>query len=935
MSNAVPKRLTLIDGSGFIFRAFYALPSLTNPHGTPVGAVYGFVNMMQKLIRDAQNNEYEDYIAVIFDAGRFTFRNEIYDQYKANRDEAPEELRPQFALVREATEALNLPAIELPGFEADDLIATYAREAKAQGVDEVIIVSSDKDLMQLVDDKAGIHMFDAMKSRVINEEKVVEKFGVPPHKVRDVLALMGDNSDNVPGVPGIGPKTAAQLIQHFDDLESLLNRAEEEVPQKKRRENLIEFADDARLSYTLVTLKEDCDLPMPLVDCIERPLDEDKLRVFLKEMGFRKLEEKLGESPAASSQPSADVSTSLNSQPLAVEYSLLDNSTLTTLLEKARYEGRIAISVVESGIGLSVEAGRAFYYPFPTVNHQPSAVSDDLFGFAEDRNSREGGSPEFELPEALTSLLTDPTILKIGHAIKAHGHSLGTDITPQEDVTLLAYVTEAGLYSHDFEKLVERHCDAKLTPEKELLGVGKSKISWSQAEPEKTMPLLAERADYAMRLWQIYKPKLAQEKLLTIYEKMERPLLPILADIESKGIRVDKAYLQNLSTEFKTHIASLEQEIHALAGEEFLIGSPKQLGEILFDKLGITGGKKSKKSGQYSTGVEILEELAAQGHIIAEKVLQWRMYEKLRSTYTDALVEQIAADGRVHTTLQQTVASTGRLSSTDPNLQNIPIRTEEGKRIRKAFIAADGYKLIAADYSQIELRLLAEMADMEVLKDAFRKGHDIHAATASQMFGIPLEEMTAEYRRRAKTINFGIIYGISAHGLAVRLGIERADAAKFIDQYFEHYPGIRTYMEAKKQEARDHGYITTLFGRRVYIKGINEKNYNLRAFAERQAINAPLQGTAADIIKRAMIEIHNHYHSPLAGESKSLGDSRSDWVGGVKMLLQVHDELLFEMPEAIAEAETATITKIMQQAAHLSIPLTVEAEIGNNWGEIH
>lgn len=905
-----PKRLTLIDGSGFIFRAFFALPKLTNKAGTPTGAVYGFVNMMQKLLRDAQNNEFDDYLAVIFDAGRHTFRNDIYSEYKANRDEPPEELRPQFALVREATEALGLPAIELPGFEADDLIATYTRAAKAQGFDEVIIVSSDKDLMQLVDDGEGVHLFDAMKSKVINAKAVEEKFGVPPHKVRDVLALMGDTSDNVPGVPGIGPKTAAQLIEHFDDIESLLNRAEEEVPQKKRRESLIEHAQMARLSYTLVGLKEDCELPLPLDALQERPYEEGKLRSFLQEMGFRKLEERLETESTEHSE--APVVAHRVEMPSETHYHLLDETALTKLLQEAKQAGQLAISVVESGIGLCVQVGQAGYYPLALSKAQCGQTSDDLFAAAEEMKT--------SIPDALLNILKDPLVLKISASMKQDMHVLGK-ISPQEDIGLLSYVLSAGLESHQFEKLVENELEASLTSEEEVLGKGRNKISWAQAESEKVMPLLAERADYTLRLWQRFKPRLAQEQLATIYEKVERPLLPLLQQMEAVGIRVDARYLNDLSEEFKSHIATLEQQIYQLTGEEFLIGSPKQLGQVLFEHLGIAGGKKSKKSGQYATGIEVLEELAAQGHEIAEKVIQWRQYEKLRSTYTDALAKQIDPQtGRVHTTLQQTVAATGRLSSTDPNLQNIPIRSEEGARIRKAFVADDGMQLISADYSQIELRLLAEMADIEVLKDAFRKGHDIHAATASQMFQIPLEEMTSEYRRRAKTINFGIIYGISAHGLAVRLGIERGEAAKFIEEYFEHYPGIRRYMEAKKREAAEQGYITTLFGRRVYIKGIQEKNYQRRAFAERQAINAPLQGTAADIIKKAMLAVSR------------LPILRS---GEVKMLLQVHDELVFEAPKEQAGQASAAIVKTMQSAVGLSIPLIVEAAIGRDWGEIH
>ncbi len=910
---SAPKRLTLIDGSGFIFRAFFAMPNLTNKEGTPTGAVYGFVNMMQKLLRDAQNNEFDDYIAVIFDAGRFTFRNEMYDQYKANRDEPPEELKPQFALVREATAALNLPAIELAGFEADDLIASYTRQAKCDGFDEVIIVSSDKDLMQLVDDNAGIHMFDAMKSKVINEAMVDEKFGVPPYKVRDVLALMGDSSDNIPGIAGIGPKTAAQLINHFGDLESLLNRAEEEVPQKKRRESLIEFADDARLSYQLVTLKNDCELPVPLSDCGERDWDTPILREFLQSMGFRKLQEQLDSISGIASDETPAAPESKPEEIKKISYLQADEALLTNMLTQAKAQGKLAIIYEESGMGLCVESGSAIYFPFPLESTQNASKAQATL-FAEE--NAENLKPM--IPAVIIEILADKTVLKIGYHIKAAIRSIGT-ISPVDDVTLLSYVLEAGLENHDFDGLVKRQLQLEPPSDEAALGKGRAKKRWVHADAQDITPILAARADYTMRLWNLQHPQLPHANVASVYEKIERPLLPIMAEMERKGVLLDRTYLANLSTEFKNLIAGLEKEIYTLAGEEFLIGSPKQLGEVLFDKLGIEGGKKSKKSGQYSTGIEVLEELAAQGHIIAEKVVSWRQYEKLRSTYTDALQNQIEDDGRVHTTLQQTVAATGRLSSTDPNLQNIPIRTDEGKRIRQAFIAKSGYRLVAADYSQIELRLLAEMADMNELKEAFRKGQDIHAATASQMFNIPLDEMTFEYRRRAKTINFGIIYGISAHGLAVRLGIERSDAAKFIDAYFELYPGIRAYMEAKKMEAKEYGFITTLYGRKVHIKGINDKNYNMRAFAERQAINAPLQGTAADIIKRAMIAIDGEY-----------GNNED-----VRMLLQVHDELLFEIADNKAEKITANIVQIMQNAAHLSLPLVVEAGIGNNWGEIH
>ena len=913
------KRIYLIDASGFIFRAYYALPKLTRSDGTPSGAVYGFVSIMLKLLEDKRSAEVEDHVAVIFDAGRYSFRNEIYDQYKANRDETPPELVPQFPLVREATQAMGLPQMELAGFEADDLIASYTRAAAAEGY-EVVIVSSDKDLMQLVDDASSITMFDAMKDKPIREAEVLEKFGVVPNKVGEVLALMGDSSDNVPGVPGIGPKTAAELIQVYGDVETLIARAGE-IKQNKRRESIIENAEKARLSKVLVSLKDDVPLPVPLDDCTYKGVTEEPLRAFLKQMEFKKLEERLSSQSAARSVSEraplhgAEVTSTHNVVRHDIAKIVNDEAALRALIATIREQGRVAYAGVWDaknlvGIALAVDGEKA-YLP---IGHKTKDAGD-LFA-AESLAPNQLSMVLVE--QHLKSLLADTSILKItadGKNELQNLHAIGWELAAVEDVSLLSYVLDAGLHGHELGEL------ATLPEEATVLGSGRNKITVTQAKPEDYAPLAQARAAAILQQWHTLKPQLFSNHLLTVYERLERPLVPVLAEMERAGIKVDLQTLRGLSAEFNAILRGLEQEIYTLAGTEFLIGSPKQLGEILFEKMGIAGGKKSKKSGQYTTGVEVLEELAASGHVIAEKVLEWRQYDKLRSTYTEALERQIHPQtGRVHTTFQQTVAATGRLSSTDPNLQNIPIRTEAGKRIRHAFIAAEGYELISADYSQIELRLLAEMADMPALKQAFRDGQDIHAATASQMFQVPIGEVTSELRRRAKMINFGIIYGISAHGLAMRLGIERHVAAEFINAYFEHYPGIKAYMEAKKLEARTHGYVTTLFGRRVHIAGINDANFMRRAFGERQAINAPLQGTAADIIKRAMLALQSlvtSHQSP------------------VKMLLQVHDELLFEVPAGTGADIAPKIKKVMESAAHLSLPLTVEVSVGKNWGEIH
>ena len=923
--------LVLVDGSGFIFRAFHSLPPLTRKDGTPVGAVYGFVNMLMKLREQMQD---VSHMAVIFDAGRVTFRNRLYAEYKAHRPPAPEELVPQFPLVREATRAMNLPCVELEDYEADDIIATYARQAERKGF-SVKIISSDKDLMQLINKKT--HMFDAMKNKDIGPEQVVEKFGVGPEKVIEVQALIGDSSDNIPGVPGIGPKTAAQLIEEYGDLETLLERAAE-IKQNKRRENIIEHAELARLSKQLVTLKEDCEGLPELEAFVLKDLEAAQLAGFLHAQEFTSLYQRLASKYALSEEdvPVASVSPAAE---VARDYELVQTAeALQRWVEQIRSAGHVAFDVETDsleartatlvGFSLSVEPGKACYVP---LNHTElkaqQAGQGDLFGGQEQSEiavRRPDQLEECQALEIIRPVLEEEAILKIGQNIKfdllvmqAHG----VDISPIEDTMLLSYCQSAGLHAQNMDELSQRHLEITPVPFKEMVGTGKSQVTFDRVEPDKACGYAAEDADITLRLWQLLKPSLVTQRLTSVYERLERPLVPVITRMEYHGIRVDEAHLEGLSQEFGAEIASLEQEIHGLAGRAFTIGSPKQLGEVLFDEMGMKAGKKSSKTGAYSTSVEILEELAAEGHLLPAKVLEWRQLSKLKSTYTDALLGQVNPQtGRVHTSFSLAVTSTGRLSSSDPNLQNIPVRTEQGKRIRKAFIAGEGYQLLSADYSQIELRLLAHIAEIEPLREAFKAGADIHATTASQMFGVPVDQVDGDLRRRAKTINFGIIYGISAHGLATRLGIGRKEAADYIEAYFGQYPGIRRYMERTKEQARAQGYVETLWGRRCHVPGINDKNGNRRAFSERAAINAPLQGSAADIIKRAMIRVDALLHE---------GGYQS------RMLLQVHDELLFEIAEGEEERLVPLIAKAMEQAASLAVPLIVESGLGRHWGEIH
>ncbi|MEN8195883.1 MAG: DNA polymerase I, partial [Pseudomonadota bacterium] len=838
--------------------------------------------------------------------------------------------------IREAVEAFNLPAIQMEGYEADDLIATYARQAVAVGAD-VTVVSSDKDLMQLVSDK--VIMFDAMKNRTIDADGVVEKFGLGPDKVVDIQALAGDSSDNVPGVPGIGVKTAAQLIEEYGDLDAVLARAGE-IKQPKRRENLIENAELARVSRELVRLKDDVPVEHALDGFDVKKPDHDTLIAFLKEQGFKSVIARveaahIADGGAPSASPAATAPP-----PAKGEYELVqDEKALAAWIAEATAAGVVAVDTETTsldamraelvGVSMCIEPGRACYIP---LGHKGQAAQGALdFGDGGDAGGNGEGAPE-QIPlkralELLKPMLEDPGTLKIGQNIKYDALVLsryGIDVSPVDDTMLLSYVLDGGLHGHGMDTLADLHLGHDTIKFKEVAGVGKAQVTFDHVPLDKALDYAAEDADITLRLHRTLKPRLLDEHMVTVYETIERPLIPVLAQMERAGVRVDPEALRGLSRDFTQRMAGLEDEIHKLAGEDFNVGSPKQLGEILFDRMGLDGGKKGK-TGAYATGADVLEDLAAQGHDLPARVLDWRQLAKLKSTYSDALVEQINPDTRrVHTSFAMAAASTGRLSSTDPNLQNIPVRTEEGRKIREAFIAAEGNKLVSLDYSQIELRIVAHMAGIEPLRQAFRNGQDIHAMTASQVFGVPVEGMEPMIRRQAKAINFGIIYGISAFGLARQLGITNGEAKAYIDAYFEKYPGIADYMEAMKSHCRKHGSVETLYGRRIHMPTIADKNPMRRNFAERQAINAPIQGTAADIIKRAMIRM-----------PKALADARLDAV----MMLQVHDELLFDVPKDQVDKTVKVVREIMEAAAgpslELTVPLVVDAGVADNWAKAH
>ncbi|MEW9918125.1 DNA polymerase I [Marimonas sp. MJW-29] len=927
--------LHLIDGSAFIFRAFHALPPLTRKSdGLPIGAVSGFCNMIFKMVEDNRGPDAPTHVAVIFDKGSHTFRNDMYDQYKANRDEMPEDLRPQIPLTRRATEAFNIACKEKEGYEADDIIATLARQAREAG-GRCTIISSDKDLMQLVG--GGVEMLDVMKNTRIDREGVHEKFGVYPEHVVDVQALAGDSVDNVPGAPGIGIKTAALLINEYGDLETLLERAEE-IKQPKRRETLIEHADQIRLSRKLVLLDDHTPLDFTLDDLEVKEPEAETLLAFLAEMEFRTLTKRVAEK-FGTEMPEIEDTPTLPDAPtpddIPFDHDKYEQVGDTAALQKwidAIYEkGYVAVDTETTGlnemtadlvgISLATEPGHACYIP---LIHKASA-GDDLFG---SDDLAEGQMPLDEALDMLKPMLEDPSILKIGQNMKYDAKifaQIGITVAPIDDTMLISYAQHAGLHGHGMDTLSERYLNHTPIPIKPLLGSGKSAITFDKVPLDKATPYAAEDADITLRLWQLLKPQLHMAQVTKVYETLERPMVPVLAQMERSGIKVDRDTLSRMSNAFAQKMAGLEDEIYELAGEKFAVGSPKQIGEILFDKLDLTlpdGKKPSKgKSGAWSTGADILEDLATQ-HDLPRRILDWRQLDKLKSTYTDALQNHINPDtGRVHTSYSIAGASTGRLASTDPNLQNIPIRTEEGRRIREAFVAEPGKTLVALDYSQIELRILAHIADIPALKDAFARGDDIHAMTASEMFDVPMDEMTPEIRRRAKAINFGVIYGISGFGLARNLRIERAEAQGFIDRYFERFPGIRAYTDDTKDFAKEHGYVQTLFGRKIHTPEIGAKGPRA-GFAARAAINAPIQGTAADVIRRAMIRMPE----AIAGQPAA-------------MLLQVHDELLFEVEEGHEEKLIETAREVMENAndpvVKLDVKLTVDAGQGKNWAEAH
>ncbi len=919
--------LHLIDGSAFIFRAYHALPPLTRKSdGLPIGAVSGFCNMLQRYVEGNVGGDVT-HVAVIFDKGSHTFRNDMYDQYKANRDEMPEDLRPQMPLTRAATKAFNIACEEMEGYEADDIIATLAVQARDLG-GRCTIISSDKDLMQLVG--GGVEMFDAMKNNRIDSEGVEAKFGVGPDRVIDVQALAGDSVDNVPGAPGIGIKTAALLINEYGSLEELLDRAEE-IKQPKRRETLINHRAQIELSKQLVTLDDKTPITFSIDDLEARDPDPDALMAFLAEMEFRTLTKRIAdklnvEAPVIEDAPvqAADAPEMPDLKDAKYE-AVTDMAGLEGWIAQIYERGYVAFDTETTGlnemtadlvgISLAVEPGHACYIPFA---HKQGG--DDLFGSA---TLVEGQMSEAEVLAALKPVLEDPSILKIGQNMKYDAKIMSrydVQIAPIEDTMLLSYALHAGLHNHGMDALSERYLGHSPIPIKSLLGTGKSQITFDLVPLEDAVPYAAEDADITLRLWKLFKPKLHTKQVTTVYETLERPLIPVLAKMEMNGVKVDRDTLSRMSNAFAQKMAGLEAEIHELAGGPFNVGSPKQLGEILFDKLELPGGKKGK-TGAYSTGVDILEDLATE-HELPGRVLDWRQLSKLKSTYTDALQTHINEDtGRVHTSYSIAGANTGRLASTDPNLQNIPVRSEEGRRIREAFVAEEGNTLVALDYSQIELRILAHIADIPALKQAFKDGHDIHAMTASEMFDVPLEDMTPEIRRQAKAINFGVIYGISGFGLARNLRIPRADAQGFIDRYFERFPGIKTYMDDTIAFAKEHEYVQTLFGRKINTPEINAKGPHA-GFARRAAINAPIQGTAADVIRRAMIRM------PKAIEDLPC-----------KMLLQVHDELIFEVPHDAVDKTIERVRDVMENASEpavkFSVPLVVDAGQGANWAEAH
>mgnify|MGYP001394860862 CR=1 FL=1 len=987
--------LFLVDGSGFIFRAFHALPALTRKSdGLPVGAVAGFCNMLWKLLTDARDTSVgvtPTHFAVIFDYSAQTFRKDLYDAYKANRSAPPEDLIPQFGLIREATRAFNLPCIETEGFEADDIIATYARQAEAAGAD-VTIVSSDKDLMQLV--TANVHMYDSMKDKQIGIPDVIEKWGVPPEKMIDLQSLTGDSTDNIPGIPGIGPKTAAQLLEQFGDLDTLLARAGE-IKQDKRRESIIANRDKALLSRQLVTLRTDVPVDLDLDALVLEPQNGPKLIAFLKAMEFSTLTRRVGEATgtavneiepavvpvewgAAARGP--DLDAAADSALVVAPEALASPAALAvapsgeamkpadlasvraaafrdTKIDRSTYVTIRDMTTLQAWIAAACETGLV---AFDTESTSLDPMQAELVGFSlaiadntasPDRSDvraayvplthktghgdllggglAEGQIPMKEALAALKELLENKAVLKVAQNLK-YDYLLmkryGITVEPFDDTMLMSYVLEAGRGAHGMDSLSERWLGHEPIAYKDVAGSGKTGVTFDLVDIDKATAYAAEDADVTLRLWMVLKPQLVSMGLMRVYERLERPLVPVLARMEERGITVDRQILSRLSGELAQKAAGFEEEIYQLAGERFNIGSPKQLGDILFGKMGLPGGSKTK-TGQWSTSAQVLEDLAAEGVELPRKIVDWRQLTKLKSTYTDALPGYVHPQTRrVHTSYSLASTTTGRLSSSEPNLQNIPVRTAEGRKIRTAFISTPGHKLLSADYSQIELRVLAHVADIPQLRKAFEDGVDIHAMTASEMFGVPVEGMPSEVRRRAKAINFGIIYGISAFGLANQLGIERSEAGEYIKKYFERFPGIRDYMESTKAFARENGYVETIFGRRAHYPDIKSSNPSMRAFNERAAINAPIQGSAADIIRRAMVRIEP------ALEAAGLSER-------ARMLLQVHDELIFEVEDDAVEAVTPLVVKVMENAAmpaiSMRVPLKVDARAADNWDEAH
>ncbi|WP_222440485.1 DNA polymerase I [Siccirubricoccus deserti] len=931
------KHLVLIDGSGYIFRAFHALPPMTRPDGTPVNAVFGFTQMLSRFLTDHRGS----HLAVVFDASRLTFRNEIYPDYKAHRPDPPPELIPQFALIREATEAFGVAQVEQPGFEADDMIAAYAREFVAQG-GEVTIVSSDKDLMQLV--RPGVQMLDPIKQKPIRDPEVFEKFGVPPEKVVDVQALAGDPTDNVPGVPGIGIKTAAALIQEYGDLEGLLANTGK-IKQPKRREALEQNAEKARISKRLVQLDDQAPLTLAVEALAVRAPDPAMLSSFLAAQGFRSVIARMGLGEAAGDAGTRARQAAVAAAQAATALPEIDRGsipfgpyeTVTTLealhawVAEGMQAGIIGLDTETDslnalranlvGVCLATAPGRACYIP---LRHVAAGTNQgDMLAAPVEAPPQ---IPFDQAMDALRPLLTDRGVLKVlQHAkydleVLRRPENGGIEVGPIDDTMLISYAMEAGKHGHGMDELSVLHLNHKPVGFDAVTGTGRTRISFAQVPLDKATEYAAEDADVTLRLWHVLRPQLREEGALALYEQVERRMVAVLRDMEVAGIKVDGAELARIGEDFSQRMVVLEQEIHTLAGRPFNVGSPKQLGEILFDEMKLPGGRKGK-AGAWGTDASVLEELAAQGVPLPRKVLDWRQLAKLKSTYVDGLAAAIdPRDGRVHTDFSMANTSTGRLASTEPNLQNIPIRTEEGVKIRRAFVAEPGHVLLAADYSQIELRLLAHLAEVPALREAFETGQDIHSRTAADIFRLPPDAVDKEARRRAKTINFGIIYGMSAFGLAGRLGIGPGEARGIIDAYFAQYPGIRDAMERLKEEARLRGYVSTSFGRRLWVPDINAKDMVRRAGAERAAINAPFQGGAAEIIKRAMVR--------LPGALKAAGLA-------ARMLLQVHDELVFEVPEAEVEPTAALVRQVMEGVATLRVPLAVEVGSGRSWAEAH